>query len=232
MKYLADRFDLGAETGADAKPSQPVLQASLQSLQQRLQQLAPDATEHARLQVECAHLLIELEQPVEAWQTARAAFDELTAAADWEAAIEACDAMFRSDQDGALAALGQGVWLAVTFPIEPELSVAMLQHIVNSTPADADGAAVAAAAASYIVELRCSGKQYDDLSFYTQQMLGSVARQHSGINDQAQFERWLVRLELDQPEKMLVRLRNVLDVLVQDDWWIDRDQIRRQLPLD
>jgi hypothetical protein len=40
------------------------------------------------------------------------------------------------------------------------------------------------------------------------------------------------RLELDEPDKFLVRLRNVVDVLVQDDWWIDRDAIQSRLTTD
>ena len=233
MKYLADTFDFGAETGSDTKPAMQVLENRLQALQQQLDNIPPSApTARAHLQVEQSRLLIDLEQHDAAWQLARSAFDALISAEDWQAAVEACDVLFRSEHGDALVALGQGVWLAVTFPIDPELTVAILQHIVENTPADSDGAAVAAAAAAYVVELRCHGKQYDDLSFYTQQMLGSVAREHSNIHDQQDFSRWLQRLELDQPDKMLVRLRNVVDVLVQDDWWIDREGIRRQLPDD
>jgi len=37
---------------------------------------------------------------------------------------------------------------------------------------------------------------------------------------------------LNDPDKFLVRLRNVVDVLVQDDWWFDRDALHAQLPED
>ena len=39
------------------------------------------------------------------------------------------------------------------------------------------------------------------------------------------------KLELKQPEKFLVRLRNVVDVLVQDDWWFDREALSERLPV-
>jgi hypothetical protein len=38
------------------------------------------------------------------------------------------------------------------------------------------------------------------------------------------------RLELREPDKFLVRLRNVVDVLVQDDWWFDREALQARLP--
>ena len=39
------------------------------------------------------------------------------------------------------------------------------------------------------------------------------------------------RLELKEPEKFLVRLRNEVDALVQGDWWFDREEMQAQLPV-
>jgi hypothetical protein len=38
-------------------------------------------------------------------------------------------------------------------------------------------------------------------------------------------------MELNEPEKFLIRLRNVVDVLVQDDWWFDREELQQALPV-
>ena len=38
------------------------------------------------------------------------------------------------------------------------------------------------------------------------------------------------RMELNDPDKFLVRLRNVVDVLVQDQWWFDREALQAQIP--
>jgi hypothetical protein len=62
-------------------------------------------------------------------------------------------------------------------------------------------------------------------------MLSSVARSHGQTESQEQFDAWRRRLELDDPDKFLVRLRNVVDVLVQDDWWIDREALHARLPV-
>jgi len=139
--------------------------------------------------------------------------------------------MFLSEQPESLAALGQGIWLAVTFPMDPELTVAMLQHVVDETPPDSDGAAVAATVAHYIVDLRAEGRVREDLMFYTNQLLATVARRHSEVKDQGGFSQWFKKLELEDPAKFLPRLRNVVDVLVQDEWWIDRDAIQAKLPV-
>jgi hypothetical protein len=106
----------------------------------------------------------------------------------------------------------------------------MLSHIVDETPDHSDGGAVAAAVARYIVDLRTEGKQHDDLAFFTNNILGTVARRHSDVQSQEQFDYWVEKLELNEPEKFLPRLRNVIDVLVQENWWVDRDAIWASLP--
>ena len=67
--------------------------------------------------------------------------------------------------------------------------------------------------------------------FFATQILGNVARRHSGIDSQQAFDLWMDRLELREPEKFLVRLRNVVDVLVQDEWWFDREALQERLPI-
>ena len=211
------------------------LEARLVELREQLAGLSESTGEHERagLQLEMARALQVLGRGAEAWPLGRLAFDAFAAAEDWENAADACDVLYQSDQEGSLSALGQGIWIGVTFPIDPEISVHLLSHVVDDTPDDADGAAVAAATAAFLADLRGpEGPDRDRLQFFASQLLGQVARRHGGVADQDAFESWVRRLELDEPEKFLVRLRNVVDVLVQDDWWIDRDAIQSRLTAD
>lgn len=195
-------------------------------------ELAADtpAPERAALELEIARAMQFVKRGEEAWRIARAAVDVFLVAEDWEKAADACEVLYLSDQPGSLSALGQGVWLSVTYPINPEITIQLLGHVIDDTPDDSDGAAVAAATASYIADIRTEeGPQREQLQFFTQQMLGKVARRHSEVNDQQQFAFWIEKLELDMPEKFLVRLRNIVDVLVQDDWWFDRDELRSRI---
>jgi len=234
MKYIKDMEILDADSAEDAQLSTATYEARIAELKEQILQLPAghDALDKAELQIAIAALLIELERGEEAFDTARQAFDAYAAAESWDGAVQACNLMFQTDQPDSLSALGQGIWLAVTFPeVDPELTVAMLQNVIDETPDDSDGAPVAAAAARYIVDLRTEGKKHDDLSFFTNQMLGTVARRHSNVESQDDFDVWLKKLELDQPEKFLVRMRNVVDVLAQDTWWVDREAIWAKLPV-
>jgi hypothetical protein len=217
---------------ADVSTAASELQAQLSALQDRLRELSPaESQARADVQLEIGRVLVGLGRGVEAWSVAREAFDSFVVAETWEKAVAVCDVLFRADQPGSLSALGQGIWLAVTFPINPELTLAMLQHVVDETPADSDGAAVAAAAAVYLVDLRAAGTQRERLQFFANQLLGNVARRHDNVEHETHFEIWVQKLELDDPSAFLPRLRTIVDVLVQDDWWIDRDALQTKLPV-
>ncbi len=208
------------------------LESQLIALEERLRELPDDASlGHASVQLDMARIHTGLDRGEQAWEMARKVFDVFMQTEAWEKATEACDVLFLSNQENSLSALGQGIWLSVTYPIDPELTLAMMQHVVDETPSDADGAAVAAAVGAYVVEMRAEGKQLEDLRFFANQLLGVVARRHSKIEKQEQFDLWFKRMELDDPAKFLVRMRNVVDVLVQEDWWFDREELQSRLPL-
>ncbi|MBT3045415.1 MAG: hypothetical protein AB2728_10170 [Candidatus Thiodiazotropha sp.] len=233
MKYLESEAFIGDNDSAeDAVKSSKLLQAKLQEKREALASLAADAPEEGRLELELesAYLLLDLDRRQEAWEIGKAVLDRALDQALWLRAVEACDILYQSEQTDAIKALAHGIWLGVTFPIDPELSVAMLQHLIDETPDNSDGAAVAAVTACYVVDVRAEGAQREDLKFFTNQLLGQVARRHSQVEEQEIFDFWIERMELDDPGKFLPRLAKVLEVIVDDDWWFDRDALRAQIP--
>ena len=235
MKYLKeDGALLDMDSAEDTQESLVLREQRLAEIDDKLLELpagyAP--VQRAELLLAGGRALIDLERFQDAWDRAREAFELYSAAELWEGAVQACEILFLADQPESLPALGQGIWLAVTFPVDPELTVAMLQHVIDDTPPDSDGAAVAAIVAHYVVDMRApEGKSRENLLFYTNQMLAATARRHSGVQSQQDFDRWFQKLELHDPTLFLPRLRNVVDVLVQDEWWIDRDALREKLPV-
>ena len=107
----------------------------------------------------------------------REAFDLYVASETWEGAVQACDIMFligtnriRWPRSG-----GASGWRS-PIQVDRAVTVVLLQHVVDDTPPDSDGAAVAAVAAHYIVGL-CAreGKERENLLFYTNQLLATVS---------------------------------------------------------
>lgn len=233
-KTSPDQMVIGDKSGIDLAESRPSLQALLKEHEQHLQALPADGDplERARVRLDIAETLLALQRRKESWDTAREVFDVCASAEAWQDAVEACDVLFQCEQEHSLAALGNGVWLAVTFPVPAQLTVTMLQHIVDETPDTSDGAAVAAMAAHYIAGLRTEGKERDSLTFFTNQLVASVAKRHRGIeNDPDMIKMWTEILGLNDVKELLSRLSLMLDTITGDNWWIDRDALRARLPV-
>ncbi|MBU0622164.1 MAG: hypothetical protein KJ795_09970 [Gammaproteobacteria bacterium] len=203
-------------------------------LAEKLQALAAlgsgDPLQHARLQLDIAELLNALERKKEAWDIAREAFVTAMRHESWADAVEACDVLFQSQQADAMAALGMGIWLAVTFPVDPELTAAMLIHLVEETPDASDTGALAAITTRYVIDLRASDDAHENLSFLADNLISMVAKRHSNVQDQAAMDRWLERLQLREPQVFLPRLSQEVETIVAGKWWFERDELRRRLP--
>lgn len=216
----------------DPKQSAEYIANYLSEKQNELARLPEDATalERARLQLDIAEAQVGAGEPEPAWEAARAAFDVFLDNREWEDAVKCCDVLYQTAQPASLKALGQGVWLAVTYPIDPQLSVNMLGYIVDETPAKADGAAVAAITAHYIADVRTEGKQHESMTFLTREMVANVAREHSDVETQEQLSLWMERLQLLDPDIFLPRLSLVLGAIVPaEEWWFDRDALREAI---
>lgn len=205
----------------------------LSNYQNKLKSLPADTTdlERTMLQLEISELQLALDLKEESWNSARATFDTFIKNEQWQHAVEACNVMYQTEQPASIVALGHAVWLAVTYPIEADTSVAVLNHIVDETPPDSDGAAVAAMAGYYIADIRSTDENHDSMTFLAKTILGNVAKRHSNVQTQKEMDAWLFKLELNDPAIFLPRLSLVVNSIVEDSWWFDRDELRSRLPV-
>jgi hypothetical protein len=208
------------------------MEQRLAELQVQLAAMTDDTPllERAHVLLDMGEALLGLERHAEAWEKVRPLVEPLVEAGAWQEAVEACDILYRSEQDESIVALGHGVWLGVTFPIQAHTTVGMLNHVVDETPEDSDGAAVAAMVAHYIAGLRTEGRERDNLTFLTNQVIAKVARRHRGIEDQETLETWIEMYELNNIERLFPRLALIINAIVGDKWWFDRDAVRARIP--
>jgi hypothetical protein len=233
-KIDPDQLVMGDKSGIDLSDSRPSLKALLKQQQEQFAALPADTDplERARAQLDMAETLLGLQQKQDSWDMARPTFDVFVNAERWQEAIEACDILFQCEHSESLAALGNGVWLSITYPVPAQLTVAMLQHIVDETPDASDGGPVAAMTAHYIADLRTEGKEHESLTFFTNQLVAGVAKRHRGIdNDPEMIRMWTEILGLNDVPELLSRMGEMLNVIVGDNWWVDRDALRARLPV-
>ena len=206
---------------------QSVLQRRRLQLEAALAGAGPDAGERRDARLELARVLLELREGEAAFAQARAMLEPALAAGDYGAAAAACQAMYRSEQPDSIAALGHGIWLAVACPVDPDLSLQLLRHLVEETPPDADGAAVAAMLGYFLMERRARGPERERLVFLARQLVAEVAERHRGIADEEAIGIWVRMHELDDVDVLLERMGRVLDAITPA-WWFDRDALRRK----
>jgi hypothetical protein len=218
---------------SDPAASAEYIQEYLAQKEQELKALPADAPDldGARLKLDIAEARVGITRGDEAWDLARAALDIFIDNECWQEAVEACDVLYQTNQPASLVALAHGVWLAVTYPVDPQLTINMLGYIIDETPANADGAAVAAITAHYIADLRADEKQRESLMFLTNEMVANVARAHSKVENQEALSTWMERLNLHNPADFLPKLALVVGAIAPaDQWWFDRDALRDKLP--
>jgi hypothetical protein len=218
---------------SDPAASAEYIQQYLEQKEQELKALPADApdVDRARLKLDIAEAKVGITRGDEAWELAREALDIFLDNEYWQEAVEACDVLYQTNQPASLVALAHGIWLAVTYPIDPQRTINMLGYIIDETPANADGAAVAAITAHYIADLRSNEKQRESLMFLTNEMVANVARAHSKVEDQEALSAWMEKLRLHDPAEFLPKLALVLGAIVPaDEWWFDRDALREKLP--
>jgi len=207
-------------------------QAHLDTALAKLQALPESSSdlEKAIIDLDIASAQMGLGQKEQAWTTAKNAFDVFMKNHQWQEAVEACETLYLTEAHAAIIALAQGIWLSVTFPIAAQTSLTMLNYVIDETPKESDGAALAAVAAHYIVDMRSTDEQREDLMFLSKNMLTKVAERHSEIESQQALDIWMQKLDLLDPSVFLPRLAKILDVIILDNWWFDRDELRNLIP--
>jgi hypothetical protein len=220
----------------EATESRDFLKQELNKKQIQLAQLKIDCDplERAKLQHEIAEIMLDAGgngMAEAAWGLAKESFNIYMEHDEIENAVHALDLLYRTELPAAVVALGHAMWLSVTYPIDPELSIVMMKNLIDDTPPKSDGAAVAAATAHYIADLRLEGEKRDSVMFLTTNMIAKVAERHSNVTDQGQLTFWMDKLELNDPAKFLPKLAQVIDAIVAGDWWFDRDELRAKLPV-
>ncbi len=225
---MSNQDNASSTLEAASENTTELLQQRLANYQDHIDEL-PEQThprDRALLELNLAETLVGLKRGEEGWKVARAAFDVFLKHQSWQDAVEALVVLYQAEQPASIVALGQAAWLAVSFPISPETSFAVMTHLIDEMPSSADGAAVAAIVGQYVVDLRATDKEHENLSFLTRNVLVKVAELHSGIKSQKELDIWRLKLELNEPEKFLPRMSLVIGAIVEDNWWFDRDKLR------
>lgn len=219
------RIDDAAAEGQSARQQRRL------TLEKELRRSGLNDSERLDAQLELSRVLLDLGESEAAFAAARKVLDAGVQAERYEEAASACQVMYLGEQPESTAALGHGLWLALACPMDPDLTWQMLRHLVEETPADSDGAAVAAMLAYFLMEKRAAGAERSRLVFLAQQQVAEVAERHRGITDDEIIGTWVQMHDLDDVDVLLERMARILDAITPD-WWFDREAVRARFSSD
>lgn len=207
-------------------------QQRLDNLEGELSMMAENiSNKKASMMLDLGTLYLDFQRQQDAWNIAWPAFEYYKTQGQWELAVVACDILMSADQPDSIKALAHGIWLGITYPIDPEITVAILQHLIDESPPGSETQAIAAVTAHYIADIRKpAGKPGENLIFFTNQRLAEAAAKHKNISNQNEFDIWMTGNEFNNPDSFLPKLSQAVDTMVTDDWWIDRDALKSQIP--
>ena len=220
-------------SGQDLGDARAYFENELREHEQHLAAFSNDANDIdvAKVKLEIARAHLGLGNKDKCWEVSKPLLTIFIEGECFQLAVEVCELLYLSEQTDSIIALAHGCWLAVTYPVDPALSVDMLSYIVDETPDNSDGAAVASVAALYLVELRAQGKEKENLTFLAKQLVALVAKRHRNIEDEESIEIWIEMLELNNLDELFTRLGKVIDAIAGNNWWFDRDNLRSKLPV-
>ena len=81
-----------------------------------------------------------------------------------------------------------------------------------------------------MVDLRADDALHGDWSLLANDLIARVAARHSGVRNQQALDAWMDKLSLRDPQVFLPRLSQVVNAIVGDAWWFDRNALRDKLP--
>ncbi len=228
---LSDQDSLNIENVLGKEENSESKQQRLDKLEDEIATM-PDTLndEKAGMMLDLGTLYLDFQRQQDAWDIVWPAFEYYKSQEQWELAVVACDILMSTEQKDSVKALAHGIWLSITYPVNPETTVAILQHLIDESPPGSDTQAVAAVTAHYIADIRKpAGKAGENLIFFTSQRLAETAAKHKNISNQDEFDIWMEGNQFNNPDSFLPKLSLAVDAMVADDWWIDRDALKAKI---
>ncbi|HIJ84290.1 MAG TPA: hypothetical protein HPQ00_08810, partial [Magnetococcales bacterium] len=126
-------------------------------------------------------------------------------------------------------ALAQRIWVGLKTETPASEVVLALFHLLNTLGPRHDVAGPIAALAHFMAKHRTPDHPDRDLAMgQAQQMFHRVCEEKGVVGEEA-FKIWVKHSRLDDPNHYVPIVMHLLDVMVGDVWWFDRDLLQKEL---
>ena len=159
----------------------------------------------------------------EEWCLNKAAITRYSRSGQWEEALKLLTILSKKHKTHEIyKALAQRVWVALKTDAPVIDVVLALFHLFNTLGPRHEIAGSVAALAHLMAKHRTPEHPDRDLARAQAQQMFTLVLDASGVVGTEAFDKWVAHHHLDDPNHYIPIVLNCLEVMVGDDWWIDR----------
>ena len=170
--------------------------------------------------------------PEEEWQMNIRAVRHLSRVGNWPEVLKLLRNLSTKNQNPEVyKALGQQIWVALKSDAPAVDVVQSLFHWLNTLGPAHELAGHVAALANLVVQMRTPDHPEQGLAQGQAQQMFSLVCGTLGIEGREAFDAWVRAKHLDDPDQFIPVVMEGLELMVGEEWWIDRQALHREMEL-
>ena len=164
----------------------------------------------------------------EEWRLNKAAVARFSRNGHWQETLELLTNLSKKQKTHEIyKALAQRVWVALKCDIAVTDVVLALFHLLNTLGPRHEIAGPVVALAHLMAKHRTPDHPDQALAQAQAQQMFSLVLDAAGIEGDEAFGKWVTDNRLDDPNHYVPIVLNGLEIMVGDDWWIDREALQK-----
>ncbi|MEO5345399.1 MAG: hypothetical protein H7834_03350 [Magnetococcus sp. YQC-9] len=168
--------------------------------------------------------------PAEEWNEDRIALDQLSREGNWVDVLAILRRLSTKHKNKEIyKALAQRVWVGLKTDAPAIEVVQSLFHLLNTLGPRHDLAPSICALAHLLAKHRTPDHADHDLAIGQSQQMFSLVCDAYNIIGEEPFQIWVQAKGLDDPDSYIPSILKGLEIMVGDEWWIDRDKLQNEL---
>ncbi len=164
----------------------------------------------------------------EEWRLNKAAIARFSRSGQWQEVLDLLTDLSKKQRNHEIyKALAQRVWVGLKSDAPVTEVVLALYHLLNTLGPRHEVAGPIVALAHLIAKHRTPEHPDRALAQAQSQQMFALVLDTIGIVGDEAFGKWVAHNHLDDPNHYIPVVLNCLEIMVGDDWWIDREALQK-----
>lgn len=168
--------------------------------------------------------------PEEEWEMNKQAIKRYAKQGQWEEVLKNLVILSTKRKNNEVfQAIGQRVWVALKSDASVTDAVLALHQLLHTFGVKHEVAPHIAALAQLVSHHRTPDDPDAPLAQGQVQQMFAIVCEEVGVVGEEAFQKWVVENRLDDPEYVATVVFRALELMINDDWWIDRGALQKEM---